>query len=210
MRQRRSADFDGENCIDGRARFRSGTYFPTPGNSNWYFLRIPDRHQRKWNDQRRPYCHQQRVRFPVRIVKNDKPFIADDEFTQRILFEIPAGLDSFLISGESLQNSNAVYGNLCFCLNRGLFHIDNGCIKGEKINRSWKVAMNISAQATQGTFPKCCRKRLNWIKNENQRYHHRRLRHGRRRRILTNASCTRMSNPYWLSEGGPAERNTPN
>ena len=148
-------NFDGENCINGMPGF-DPEQIPNTGEFQLVFFedsRIDTSENGMINGDH--IVAGDKLVFLYEYVKNDKPFIADDEFTQRILFEIPAGLDSFLISGESLQNSNAVYGNLCFCLNRGYFRIDKGCIKGEKINnRSWKVAMNISAQATQGTFSK--------------------------------------------------------
>ena len=146
-------NFDGENCIDGMPAFN-----PTPiPNSNEYNLVF-------FQNSRLEITESDRINsveikpgdnlvFQYEYVKNDNPNIADDEYTERIIFEIPANIDSFVISGEDLKKSNAVFGVFCFCLDHGYFWIDDGCIKGEKVDdKHWNIAINISAQASQTAF----------------------------------------------------------
>ena len=147
--------FEGENCIEGMPAFDPE---PIPHNSQYrlvFFKNSRIEAQETSGAVTQSIEPGDNLVFLYEYEKNDSPLIADDEYTERILFEIPAGIDTFLISGEDLKKSNAIYGNLCFCLDRGHFRIDDGCIKGEKVDgKHWKVAMNISAQASQTTFSK--------------------------------------------------------
>lgn len=147
-------DFEGENCIDGMPDFQ-----PETTNNQEYDFRFFKNASLKIDEDDRingvDIVPGDQLVFQYEYVKNDSPFIADDEYTERILFEIPADLDSFIISGEDLKKSNAVFGAFCFCANTGYFWIDNGCIKGERVNGStWNIAVNISAQASQWEFTK--------------------------------------------------------
>jgi hypothetical protein len=147
-------DFNGENCIDGMPDFQ-----PEPTNNQEYDFRFFENSSLQVDEGDRingvDIVPGDKLVFQYEFVKNDSPQIADDEYTEYILFEIPAGLDSFIISGEDLKKSNAVFGAFCFCANVGYFWIDNGCIKGERVNNStWNIAINISAQAPQHEFTK--------------------------------------------------------
>jgi len=145
-------DFEGENCIDGMPDFA-----PINTNNNEYDFSFFEDSQLSVQESDRidgvEIVSGDRLVFQYEYVKDDKPNIADDEYTERILFEIPTELDSFILSGEDLKSSDAVFGAFCFCLDRGYFWINEGCIKGEKVNENtWNIAINVSAQASQRAF----------------------------------------------------------
>lgn len=93
--------------------------------------------------------------FQYRFNNNDDPLIADDEYTEILQFEIDPELERFTISGNSLKQSRAVYGEFCFCLDSGFLWITDGCIKGKKINSTrWQIEINISAKTKTGKLTK--------------------------------------------------------
>lgn len=147
-------DFEGENCIDGMPDFQ-----PEATNNQEYDFRFFEHSSLEVDESDRingvDIVPGDNLVFQYEFVRNDSPQVADDEYTEYILFEIPADLDSFIISGEDLQKSNAVFGAFCFCADRGYFWIGDGCIKGERVNHStWNIAINISAQASHQEFTK--------------------------------------------------------
>lgn len=90
-----------------------------------------------------------RYRKPV------NPMIKDAGYTESILFEIDPDVTKFLLSGKALDESKALYGNLCFCPDAGYHPITEGCIKGKKLNRKeWLIEINIKAYGKNREFSK--------------------------------------------------------
>ncbi len=68
--------------------------------------------------------------FEYQFTAEDNPNIADDEFSERILFEIPENLNSFSFVDEELTTIQAYYDKYCFCLIEGSIPLTNGEITG--------------------------------------------------------------------------------
>lgn len=65
--------------------------------------------------------------------------IADDEFTNRILLEIPNNQESFDLDGENLELLKPSFQRICFCGDVSLKPFTSGCLQGELINDVWNV-----------------------------------------------------------------------
>ena len=82
--------------------------------------------------------------FIYKFVKDDDPDIADDEYVERIIFEINKDLTSFSFTSEDINESNMYFNQFCFCPSIESIHIVNGTLEGEKINNSkWLIALNV-------------------------------------------------------------------
>ncbi|WP_026914715.1 hypothetical protein [Christiangramia portivictoriae] len=60
--------------------------------------------------------------------------VADDEFAQRLYFEIPAGTQEFELDSESFATASAYLGRSCFCGITGNYPVNAGSISGRKIS----------------------------------------------------------------------------
>jgi len=77
----------------------------------------------------------------------DNPNIADDEFTEKLFFEVPTSLSNFQIQNEELKTAKMVYGSLAYSRDRGYYKVEKGCMEGMKMeNGSWKVQGEITIQ----------------------------------------------------------------
>lgn len=82
--------------------------------------------------------------FDYNFKAKDRESVADDEYRERIVFEIDNKLKSFLLTGDSLIQAKAFYSRSCFCLDRGNYKINGGSIKGKLIKpNNWKVEMDL-------------------------------------------------------------------
>ncbi len=77
--------------------------------------------------------------FKTQVHTDGKEYIADDEFTYLLWFEIDPSLDHF--STEDAENAR--YQKVCFCGDR-LPKIPAGCLQGQRIDgKHWKVQANL-------------------------------------------------------------------
>ena len=74
---------------------------------------------------------------------NEDPLITDDSLEESIFFEIDNNITKFIISDDNLRKAKVIYGKNCFCSNAGFQIVENGCIKGEKIDDEWQIDINI-------------------------------------------------------------------
>ena len=82
--------------------------------------------------------------FIYEFVKDDDPDIADDEYAERIIFEIDKDLTSFSYTSEDISESKMYFNQFCFCPSIESIHIENGTLEGEKINNSkWRISLNV-------------------------------------------------------------------
>jgi len=58
--------------------------------------------------------------------------IADDEFTNVLVFELDENQESFSVQDSELQQMNVHYRTLCFCSEIEFKTITTGCMQGEK------------------------------------------------------------------------------
>ena len=99
--------------------------------------------------------------FQFNYSYNDDPIIIDDEYSEEIKVEIEPGINNFIISGDDLRKSNAVFGTFNFSPNAGYHRITDGCIKGIKINENeWQIDLNIIASAEYGDLAKMLSERF--------------------------------------------------
>lgn len=82
--------------------------------------------------------------FEYEFVADDNPNLADDEFAERILFEVPLNMDNFSFSNQELNTIHAYYDKYCFCLIEGSIPLSTGTIRGTRINSStFEIEINV-------------------------------------------------------------------
>jgi hypothetical protein len=69
--------------------------------------------------------------------------IADEEYTEHLVFQVPGGATSFEYRNDQLKNASCYFNRLCYCpLNT--IAVSSGIIKGTKISATkWDVEINI-------------------------------------------------------------------
>jgi len=78
--------------------------------------------------------------FIRRFTKDDKAYIADDELTTELIFEVPSDVDQFEIATTDLIGSKVLYHQICFCVKNNFEFIDSGKITGTKLSDgNWSV-----------------------------------------------------------------------
>ncbi|KQC29051.1 hypothetical protein [Flagellimonas eckloniae] len=83
--------------------------------------------------------------FEYFFTASEEPQVADDEYEERIIFEIDATAESFSMSGDDLTMANTVFDKYCFCDIRGSIPISSGTISGEKISdNSWNIEIDVT------------------------------------------------------------------
>ncbi|RMG72183.1 MAG: hypothetical protein D6722_05845 [Bacteroidetes bacterium] len=81
--------------------------------------------------------------FTYQYAANDRPNIADDEYTEFIYFEIPADVSSFDYADASLASIKTVLYSICFCPLR-VVRPEVGRIQGrESRDGSWEVEITL-------------------------------------------------------------------
>lgn len=77
--------------------------------------------------------------------------IADDEFTNILVFELEDAQTSFSVEGNELEDLNAHFRRLCFCTDVDFKEVSLGCIQGEKqSDGTWLVQGNITIPYSWG------------------------------------------------------------
>lgn len=70
--------------------------------------------------------------------------IADDEFTNTLVFELDEFQNSFSVADEELALMRMYYRVVCFCSETDFMPVTSGCLQGEKgIDGLWNVQGNI-------------------------------------------------------------------
>ncbi len=88
--------------------------------------------------------------FEYNYKAKDRESVADDEFRERIVFEVEPNQDEFILKDSSLLNANACFTRSCFCIDRGNYKINGGSIIGKKTNtNTWKINMDLIITPTQ-------------------------------------------------------------
>lgn len=83
--------------------------------------------------------------FEYFLIADENPSIADDEYSERIIFEILPDTEEFSFSDDDLINSSAFFDKYCFCLIEGSIPITEGVISGTKLsNTEWQISIDIS------------------------------------------------------------------
>ena len=68
------------------------------------------------------------------------PGIADDEFTNVLVVEVPAGRRSFSADDGGLADLKIFYRSICYCANSAFVPVSSGCLRGElQADGSWSV-----------------------------------------------------------------------
>jgi len=78
--------------------------------------------------------------FEMNRTYQDDPRIADDEYTEKLFFEIPSSLTNFQIQDEELKAAKMIYATLAYSRDGGYYGVENGCMEGKKMeDDSWKI-----------------------------------------------------------------------
>ena len=73
----------------------------------------------------------------------EDPSIADDEITDKIIFQIPNTQNSFTIADAQLTSAILKRWHYCFCVFIGPYPNIGGTISGIKTNNIWQIVGNI-------------------------------------------------------------------
>lgn len=74
--------------------------------------------------------------------------IADDEHSDRIIFQIPNNQTSFTITDSQLSTAILKRWHYCFCIFVGPYPNTGGSITGNKLNNQWVITGNIKTSTT--------------------------------------------------------------
>ena len=70
--------------------------------------------------------------------------IADDEFTNILIFELDATQNSFSVEDNELENMQVAFSRLCYCTETEFKTITSGCLQGEKqSDDTWFIQGNL-------------------------------------------------------------------
>lgn len=82
--------------------------------------------------------------FTYEYVKNDKANVQDDEYSDRIWFQIDPSLTEFDLTNAELSTVDLVFLPDCECL-FDIVPIVNGTLSGKKLsNTRWEISLNVS------------------------------------------------------------------
>lgn len=81
--------------------------------------------------------------FTYEFRKKDDPAIADDEYTMRIMFEVPLGAKTFNYNAKDIK---VVLMKGCYCTDRGYHRILIGNISGTKTCKGWKIKWKLETK----------------------------------------------------------------
>lgn len=83
--------------------------------------------------------------FEYFFVAEQEDLIADDEYAERIIFEITPSATSFSFTDEELSTPQSFFNRFCFCASLGSVPITSGTISGTKINDTeWDINIDVS------------------------------------------------------------------
>jgi hypothetical protein len=92
--------------------------------------------------------------FNYRFSASQNDLISDDEYGERIIFEIAANATSFNYTDDELALILPYFNQYCFCANTGSIQIIDGSINGSKSNGSnWGIDIDITVQIGNATRP---------------------------------------------------------
>jgi len=72
---------------------------------------------------------------------------SNDTIVRELFFEIAPGIDQFTVSSTSLQDINTYLSLRCNCEEslEGVYSIEAGCIKGERLDaNNWQIDINVN------------------------------------------------------------------
>lgn len=87
--------------------------------------------------------------FEYNYVHPDDPAIADDEVSDKIIFQIPASQTSFTIADSQITNAIFRRWRYCFCFFIGPYMNYGGTITGVKNGNSWMITGNIKTSGSE-------------------------------------------------------------
>lgn len=82
--------------------------------------------------------------FMFELIKADTPEIQDDEYAERLIFEIDHSLNQFSYNAEEVLQAKAYFNQSCFCPSTGSIPITTGTIEGSRMGLDdWMININI-------------------------------------------------------------------
>ena len=135
------AGFDPQNCsTEGKCSFN---YYPDKK------LIIHNENDNLWMETE----DGDNLIFHFQYDKNDSPYIADDEYSEAIWFEVSPTDDTFRIDLDILSQGRVLFNRMCFCVDGGFHWVFGGCIFGKKQNdNTWTVWLSIESTTNYATY----------------------------------------------------------
>jgi len=76
--------------------------------------------------------------------------VADDEFSEKIVFEFTPKGRKFEINTADLKTTKVIYNRSCFCMDRGNYFADNVKIIGKRgCGKKWNIEIELSIKTPQ-------------------------------------------------------------
>ncbi len=70
--------------------------------------------------------------------------IADDEYYESILFQVPKGVNEFVFKNKDLVEALVYFDSRCFCPSKDSLVISKGEITGKKVNeKEWEINIDV-------------------------------------------------------------------
>jgi hypothetical protein len=90
--------------------------------------------------------------FKFDFSASESPAIADDEFSEQVLLEMPAPKGNrFTINQSDLKNLKVIYGRSCFCKDSGPRLVQDATITGKKVGKNrWLLSFEIVVEPRPG------------------------------------------------------------
>ena len=76
--------------------------------------------------------------------------IADEEYSDKLVFQVPAASNSFLYENSQLTNAMCLFIKIAFWTN-GAYKVNSGIVKGTKISTTkWDIDINVDVGGSIG------------------------------------------------------------
>lgn len=140
-----------ENCefdclVEGEEDVITNTCLP---NYNCSFKLLPNSEFDK--DEFGGFANGSKTVFQMITETEGDEKIADDEFTNILIFEIDEKQESFQVSEEELKNVNVHFKKVCFCSEVRFIAASSGCLKGQRqSDGSWYIQGKLTIPYSYG------------------------------------------------------------
>ncbi len=75
----------------------------------------------------------------------ENPELSDDEFFQSMTFQVSTKGNKFEYKGDKIKQAKMLFHIGCFCPESGTYFIQNGNLKGKKMNaKTWRVTLDFT------------------------------------------------------------------
>lgn len=83
--------------------------------------------------------------FEYEYINFGRNEMADDEYSETIIFEIPREVSSFEYIDDEIKDTKMHFTQFCYCVPEGSFEISQGFLKGSKNDDNlWQISFDVT------------------------------------------------------------------